>query len=136
MNETNQFPIGAQSFKIHVDGSYDFENNIGRIAWVVYLHDELVSTNILPKIRKNVNDLEKLVFKIINQIYEGSKIYTDSAVVWEEWKGKNKNKIYLIDSKDNLADALLKGKKVPQKYQKVPTYKFEYVKVREENERV
>jgi len=106
---------------------------MGKLAWVVYLQDELVSTNILPKVRSNsVNGLEALVFKIINQIYSGAKIYTDSKNVWEEWKGKNKNRIYLIDHKDNLADALLRGKEIPTKYQKVPTYRFEYVKVKDE----
>jgi len=125
--------IFPQSYKIHVDASFDSGNKIGKIAWVVYLHDELISTNILPMIRaKNANRLEELVFKIINQIYDGGKIYTDSANVWEEWKGKNKNRIYLIDSKDNLADALLKEKEIPKKYQKVPTYKFEYIKIKEQ----
>ena len=128
----NRFPIEPQCYKVHVDGSFDYENNIGRIAWVVYIHDELVSTNIIPKIiKKSSRDLEQLVFKIANQVYDGAKIYTDSAEVWKTWKGKNKNRIYLIDSKDNLADALLRGKELPLKYQKVPTYKFEYVRIKE-----
>lgn len=125
--------IAPQCYKVHVDASFDEKSQMGRIAWVVYLQDELASTNILPKIRANsVNTLEALVFKIINQIYSGAKIYTDSRSVWESWKGKNKNRIYLIDRRDNLADALLRGKGVPARYQKVPTYRFEYVRVREE----
>ena len=125
--------VVSQCYKVHVDASLDAQNQMGKLAWVVYLQDELVSTNILPKVRANsVNGLEALVFKIINQIYSGAKIYTDSKSVWEEWKGKNKNRIYLIDHKDNLADALLRGKEIPTKYQKVPTYRFEYVKVKDE----
>ena len=129
----NDFPIEPQSYKVHVDASLDHQKPFGRIAWVVYLQNELISTNILPKIRtKSAQRLEELVFKIINQIYEGAKIYTDSANVWEEWKGKNKNRIYLIDRKDNLADDLLRGKDIPIQYKKVPTFKFEYVKVLEQ----
>ena len=129
----SEFPIYPNSYKIHVDGSYDKDNNMGKIAWVVYLHNELVSTNIVPMISHcSVNGLEALVFKIINQIYSGAKIYTDSAHVWQNWKGKNKNRIYLIDHNDNLADDLLRGKSIPQKYKKVPTYKFEYVRIKEE----
>lgn len=129
----NEFPIVPRNYKIHVDASHDSENKMGKIAWVVYLHDELISTNILPKIiSTSAQDLEGLVFKIINQIYEGGKIFTDSARVWEEWKGKNKNRIYLINSKDNLADAVIREKEIPIKYQKVPTYKFEYVKIKEQ----
>ena len=124
-----------QCYKIHVDASYDQNAKLGKIAWVVYLHDELVSTNILPMVRRNSAEaLEELVFKIINQIYEGSKIYTDSRVVWEDWKGKNKNRIYLIDRKDNLADLLLRGKEIPRQYQKVQTFRFEYVKVKESSD--
>ncbi len=126
--------IRPQCYKVHVDASFDAKEKMGKLAWVVYLQDKLVSTNILPKVRANsVNALEALVFKIINQIYSGSKIYTDSKNVWEEWKGKNKNRIYLIDHNDNLADALLKGRQIPTKYQKVPTYRFEYVKIKDED---
>ena len=132
MNNSN-YPITPQCYKIHVDASFDEKNKLGKIAWVVYLNDELVSTNILPKVRAaNPNTLESLVFKIINQIYHGARIYTDSNAVWEEWKGKNKNRIYLVDHNDNLADFLLRGKDIPQKYQKVPTFRFEYVRVKEE----
>ena len=127
-----KYPSMPQCYKVHVDASYDEKAKLGKIAWVVYLHDELISTNILPMVRRNSAEaLEELVFKIVNQVYEGSKIYTDSDKVWEEWKGKNKNRIYLIAHKDNLADDLLRGKEIPLKYQKVPTYRFEYVKVKE-----
>lgn len=125
-------PVLPQQYRIHVDVSFDSESRMGKLAWVVYLQDELVSSNVLPKVRAgSANALEKLVFKIINQIYAGAKIYTDSVSVWQEWKGKNKNRIYLIDSDDNLADALLKGRDVPARYRKVPTYRFEYVRVRD-----
>ncbi len=131
----NVFPVEPQSYKVHVDASYDPDTKSGKIAWVVYLHDELISTNILPKIRRNsVRALEELVFKIVNQIYHGGKIYTDSQEVWNEWKGKNKNRIYLINRKDNLADDLLRGNEIPKTYQKIPTFKFEYVKVQEIDE--
>jgi len=32
MNQSNKFPVAVQSHKIHVNGSYDFENKIGKIA--------------------------------------------------------------------------------------------------------
>jgi len=129
----HRYPTVPRCYKVHVDASFDEESRLGKIAWVVYLQDELVSANILPKVRAaSVHSLEVLVFKIINQIYDGAKIYTDSKPVWEDWKGKNKNRIYLIDHNDNLADALLRGKDIPARYQKVPTYRFEYVKVRDE----
>lgn len=132
--EFTKYPIKPQCYKIHVDASYDQENRMGKIAWVVYLRDELISTNILPMVkRKSAEALEELVFKIINQIYDGAKVYTDSQVVWEQWKGKNKNRIYLIDHNDNLADLHLRGKEIPKKYQKVPTFRFEYVKVKDES---
>jgi len=30
MNQSNKFSVAAQSHKIHVDGSYDFENKMGK----------------------------------------------------------------------------------------------------------
>ena len=122
--------IKPQNFRIHIDASYDAKNRIGKIAWVVYLKDNLISTNILPHVRRgSIETLEELVFIIVNQIYDGAKIYTDNKHVWEKWKSKNKNRIYLIDHDDNLADALLRGKEIPSKYKKVPTFRFEYVRV-------
>ena len=127
------YPIRPNCFKVHVDASFHKDGiTPNKIAWVVYLNDELFSTHIVPVMNRNsVNGLEELAFKIVNQLYGGAKIYTDAAHVWEKWKGKNKNRIYLIDHNDNLADDLIRTKDIPKKYQKVPTYKFEYVKVKE-----
>ena len=122
-----------QNFKIHVDSSFDTDTRIGKLAWVVYMNNELVSTNILPFVHASSNnELEKRVFSLANQVYEGAKIYTDSAAVWHNWKGKNKNRIYLIDHNDNLADDLLHGKTISPTYIKVPTFRFEYIRVKED----
>lgn len=126
-----EFALQAQHYKVHVDASYDSQKKLGKIAWVTYIHDQLVSTNVIPCIRhSSIQSLEELVFKVVDQVYCGAKIFTDSAKVWETWKSKHKNRIYLINSKDNLADDLLRGKGVATRYKKVPTYRFEYVKVR------
>ncbi len=127
--------ITPQSYKVHVDASYDAETQLGKLAWVVYLRDELVSMNVTSHVRRNsINGLEALAFKIVNQIYDGAKIYTDSVAVWKNWKGKNKNRMYLIDNNDNVADDLLRGNVIPIKYPKPSTYKFEYVRVKEDED--
>ena len=131
--ERDSFGTYRPSYKIHVDASFDENTRMGKIGWVVYLHDKLVSTNVLPMIqRKSIQSLEELMFKIVNQIYkENAKIYTDSASVWKDWGGKNKNKICLIDSKNNVADRLLNGKDIPLSYKKIPAFRFEYIIVQE-----
>lgn len=131
--QTFLYPIAPQSYKIHVDASYDSETKVGRLAWVIYIENKLITTNITTHVRrKSANALEQLVFKIANQIYSGAQIYTDSQSVWKNWKGKNKNRIYLIDHNDNLADNLLRGEEIPSEYPKPSTYKFEYIRVKED----
>lgn len=127
-------PPLPQSYKVHVDASYDGITKLGKIAWAVYINNKLASSNVTTHVRRtSIQSLEALAFKTVNFIYEGAKIYTDSAAVWEEWKGKNKNRIYLIDHNDNLAHDILHDKSLPKQYIKVPTYKFEYVKVKDDD---
>lgn len=106
---------------------------MGKIAWVVYLQHKLVCTSITTQILStNSKNLEELVFKIVNQIYQGAKIYTDNSGVWHTWKGKNKDRIYLIDHNDNLADFILRGKEIPKIYPRTKTFRFEYVRIEDD----
>ena len=131
--ERDSFGTYSPSYRIHVDASFDEKTRMGKIGWVVCLYDKPVSTSVLLMIRrKTIQSLEELVFKIVNQIYKkNAKTYADSASVWEDWKGRNKNKICLTDSKNNVADRLLNGKDIPLSYKKIPTFRSEYIRVRE-----
>ncbi len=124
------WPIGKRSYKVHVDASVNPDMKHSKIAMVVYMHNSLVSTSVMDCIDScDVNTLEELAFTIAQRIYPKSTIYTDSYPVWKKHKGQKNQNMHLIDSKDNLAHQLMRGKDIPKEYTKPPTYRYEWIRV-------